>query len=160
MQEQSFADCDCLSGITEPHLFATVHGIITSLSPMKTSKKSANKHFDGRFADEDCTLRFIGFYCKHHQQLQQYYNAFTPISLASVKIQKSSYSDDLEICLQSTTNIDKSDHTFQADMIAMENRPTPKRYSRPSLIRTKKKSYIRVISASKASLLPKEPTRL
>ena len=109
-----------LSAITEPHLFATVHGIITSLSPMKTLKKSANKYFDGRFADEDRTLRFIGFHSKHHQQLQQYYNAFTPISLAAVKIQKSSYSDELEICLQSTTNIDKSDRTFQADMIAME----------------------------------------
>ena len=120
MQENRFADFDCLSGITEPHLFASVHGIITSLSPMKTSKKSTDKYFDGRFADEDRSMRFIGFHAEHHQQLQQYYNTFTPISLATVKIQKSSYSDDLEICLQSATNIDKSDRNFEADMIAME----------------------------------------
>ena len=38
-----------------------IHGVVDSLSPMRSSKSSSCSYFDGEITDEKATMRFFGF---------------------------------------------------------------------------------------------------
>ena len=48
---------------------AKVHGILSSLSPMKSNAKGTTKYFHGELTDGKKKLRVVGFDAKVHQKL-------------------------------------------------------------------------------------------
>lgn len=48
---------------------AKIHGVMTSISPMKKSKKDKTKYFDGKLSDGKSSARFVCFNAKMHERL-------------------------------------------------------------------------------------------
>lgn len=66
-----------LSSITEPENKAVVHGIVTSLSPMKSDSK---KCFDGYLSDGRKKIRFVGFQQEKQDKLAEITKGVNPLS--------------------------------------------------------------------------------
>ena len=54
----TFENLSAINNPTEAGSRATLHGIVTSFSPITLSKR---KCFEGQIADNDRSLRFVGF---------------------------------------------------------------------------------------------------
>ena len=60
---------DDIVSINEPSSSATVHGGVTSLSPMKKGKSC--EYFDGSLSDETANTRFVGFSTSVRRKLKK-----------------------------------------------------------------------------------------
>ena len=85
---------------------AIVHGVITSLSPMKKGK--ASNFFHANISDGDTQLRLVGFQDAQRKQLASFKKDSSAIALEHCKIKRARQSDDLEVLLKPTTKVTKS----------------------------------------------------
>lgn len=74
-----------LSLIKEPETKATIHGVVTSLSPMK---KDSKKCFDGYMSDGRKKMRFVGFQQDKEAKLAEFTKGGQPVVLSNCSIKK------------------------------------------------------------------------
>ena len=98
-----------LDDIDEPILNASVHGAITSLSPIKKSHNA--NFFDGTIADESCKLWFVGF---NSDQLNIYFVTWMPIH---IKAREAREGYKMEVMFKSATQIVQSPKTIDTSAI-------------------------------------------
>ena len=108
---------DQLGEIAVPSKAAKVHGVLTSLSPMKVNPGKVG-YFEGKLADETCSLRIVGFNTSQQRQLSTNHDQHNSITLNNCEIQKSKYGEQMEVLLKSSTAIATSPKKIQIDTIA------------------------------------------
>lgn len=81
---------------------ARIHGIVTQLSPVKTSQKNPScRYFDMKLQDNSKTVRAVSFEPRHRSLLEKYQNSGAAVCLSGeVK------SNGREVVLNSTTPVD------------------------------------------------------
>ena len=66
--------------VASPTKCARVHGLITKLSPMKSSA-GKNGYFEGQLADESTSIRLVEFDISQQHQMATLHDAKKPITL-------------------------------------------------------------------------------
>ena len=82
---------------------AKVHGVVTSVSPMKQA--ATTQFFDATLVDNDSEIRVVGFSPILRKRLADYKLKKDSLMLNNCKIKKAKYSEDLEILLNPRTEI-------------------------------------------------------
>ena len=101
---------DDIVSINEPSSSATLHGVVTSLSPMKKGKSC--EYFDGSLSDETANIRFVGFSTSVRRKLLQHQEKNDPVTLSHCQVQQSRKNDNLEVKLNSVTAIKRQIKIF------------------------------------------------
>ena len=102
-----------MSSITEPENKAVVHGIVISLSPMKTDSK---KCFDGYISDSRKKIRYVGFNQEQEDKLAEITKGGEPIVLTNCSVNKARFGEGLELIVKDQTQIDKSQKKFDFEV--------------------------------------------
>ena len=92
---------------------AKVHGVVTSVSPMKQA--ATTQFFDAKLVDNDSEIRVVGFSPVLRKRLADYELKKDSLTLNNCKIKKAKYSEDLEILLNPSTEISNSPKKFDAE---------------------------------------------
>ena len=108
MAKRSLEEYDDLSLVTTPTKAAKLHGVLTDISPMKQGK-----YFEGRIADTQASLRLVGFDPNVQQQLLTKYDKKEAVTIQNCMLQKSKYSDEIEVLVTKTKKIEKSLREFE-----------------------------------------------
>jgi hypothetical protein len=89
---------------------ATVHGVVTTLSPIKESAKirGGRKYFDGQVADEKGVVRLVGFEPKLWNTLHESCDKSKSVSLMNCVIQTNKRSGEFEVVANDRTKIQES----------------------------------------------------
>lgn len=94
---------------------ATVHGVITSVSPMKG--QSYKKYFDGYVTDGQKKLRFVGFSPEKAKQLDDFANDKQSVVLKKCCIKNVRSGNQLEILVGDYTDISKSAKIYTLKLV-------------------------------------------
>ena len=123
-----------LSCILHPTKNAVVDGVILRLSEMRKSATSQCSFYHGELADNDATLRLVGFDPVSHRTLSQFYRNKQPVKLANCQL-KLGRGQDLEIVVHRFTRVTASSERFdvgeelfatQHPVMALDTVPTLK----------------------------------
>ena len=114
-----------LSQICEEKKSVTVHGVITSLSPMKESKTKV-KYFRGTIADQSKKVPVVSFEPKLWKRLNQSHENCSSVELVNCNIQeaRNKTSGDYEIVASSRTEVTESERQFEIDASEDEDQVT------------------------------------
>ena len=85
---------------------ATVHGVITSLSPIKKGRSS--KFFDGKVSDGKKSLRLVAFSERQLESMQEFKSSRRTVELKDCQLQRARRGDQLEIVLKSGSEVGPS----------------------------------------------------
>lgn len=99
------AEYDDLSLANTPKRGVKLHGMLTEISPMK----GGGKYFEGRLADANTSLRFVGFDSTVQQKLLA---KKEPVKIENCLLQKSRYNEVMEVIVNKSANIQKSPSRF------------------------------------------------
>ena len=98
-----------ISSISGPETKAKVHGIVTSLSPIKPSAK--RPFFEGFLTDGNNKIRFVGFSSNKEKVIEKFSEQKDPVLLANCSSKNRKYSDGLELIIGDQTTITISRYT-------------------------------------------------
>ena len=101
---------DDIVSINEPSSSATVHGVVTSLSPMEKGKSC--EYFDGSLSDQTANIQFVGFSTSVGRKLFQHQEKNDSVTLSHCQVQQSQKNDNLEVELNPVTAIKKQIKNF------------------------------------------------
>lgn len=91
---------------------ADIHGVVTSLSPVKKSKKG-NTYYHGQLCDGKQSLRFVGFASSHQKMLKEFLEKRESVEIRNCQIKRSNRdSDKLELLVKGATKIHPSPKKF------------------------------------------------
>ena len=99
---------DDLSLAKTPKRGVKLHGMLTEISPMK----GGGKYFEGRLADSNTSLRFVGFDSTVQRKLMAKFEKKEPVKIENCLLQKSRYSEEMEVVVNKSASIQKSPRTF------------------------------------------------
>ncbi len=123
---REFADVSSLDKPTDDHGYkANVHGVVTSVSPMKN-----DKFFDGYIDDGRKKLRLVGFSPVKGRKLREYCDKKQTVALNNCCVKNAfSGNGDMEVIVGDGTTLTDSKKTFQIDYesAASEDPTTPAR---------------------------------
>ena len=94
---------ESLEAVDKPASSANIHGIITSLSPVK--KGQTHSYFDGTLSDGTSKLCMMGFNAKHRTALNDFLGRKEAVELKDCQIQQAKRSYSMEVLLKNTTEI-------------------------------------------------------
>ena len=104
---------ESLTAITSPNKAAKVHGLVTKLSPMKSSSRNPKyMYFDGQLDDGTASMRVFGFNNDARRKMATHHREKNPIVLDNCQIQKSKFGESMEVFVDVTTNITESPKQF------------------------------------------------
>ena len=98
----------------EPSENANIHGIIAYVSPMKDSP-----YLDAKLCDGERKVRVVGFISNQRKRLPNDEGTMDPVALNNIKVKKSKTSDDLEVVLKSTSQVQASPKKFSKAKVAL-----------------------------------------
>lgn len=90
----------------DPH--ATVHALVTSVSPITPSR-----FFEGELTDGDSIIRIVGFDKHQRQKIDNFCTKGIPITLKDCQIQTNTFKNKLEIVIKNYTVVEESDLHFK-----------------------------------------------
>lgn len=100
---------------------ANVHGIVTSLSPMKKSKKG-NNYYNGLLSDGNNTMGFVGFAPNHQTIFQEFMHQRKCIEICNCQIKKSGHdSEKMELLVKGATKLSPSGKSINVSSIEFHN---------------------------------------
>lgn len=104
---------DDMSSVS-PAQSAKLHGVIVSLSPMKPD--AAKPYFQGYLSDGTKKMRFVGWSPAKEKLIEKFSKEHELVSLSNctVKSRDKRFGDGLEIVLNDSTIIEKSEKSFEA----------------------------------------------
>ncbi len=111
-RKRLFDEFEDISSIDKTTTSATVHGVLTNLSPMKKSRTTDNHYFDGHLTDGVTSIRLTGFGTAQQQLLAEYSKNRTPVKLSKCQVSNSMVEGKLQVVLKTYSNIDKSPTKF------------------------------------------------
>ena len=90
----------------EPH--ATIHALVTSVSPVKPSR-----YFDGELTNGETIIRVVGFDKKQREKLQSYCDQQLPVTIKDCQVQQNIFKIKLEVVLKRNTHFEQANVQFQ-----------------------------------------------
>lgn len=110
--------CDEFEDLGAVHMSkkARVHGVLTSLSPMKNSAAGTTKYYDGQLTNGKKNLRLVGFDAKVHQRLRAFLESKAPVAISNCEIKESKYSSELELVVRNSSDPQTSPVKFDAQL--------------------------------------------
>ncbi len=138
-QKRTFKEVDTLDSNSTPISSANIHGVVTSLSPVKKGKTTV--YFDGTVSDGASKIRLVGFSSKQRKVMEDFMSKRQPVKLSDCEIKQARRGDQMEVLLKGNTSIDKSPKTIEVQSVEFEsNEPTlVTLYELPSIEDHKKK---------------------
>lgn len=104
-----------------PSKNAKLHGVISSVSPMKSNSSGSTKYFDGALTDGKKNIRFVSFNEKQHQQLTEFQEA---VAIVNCEVKTSKWGSELEILTHKNTELLKSPismlHQYLSQLITLD----------------------------------------
>lgn len=95
---------------------ATVHGVVTELSPIKVSRNNPNtKYFSGKLSDGKKLARVISFQPQLRPTMEESRKEQSAIAMVNCTIQENKYDSDLEVMASSHTTIQVSPKKIKLD---------------------------------------------
>ena len=95
---------------------AKVHGILSSLSPMKSNAKGTTKYFHGELTDGKKKLRVVGFDAKVHQKLCSFRERNEAVVMSNCEVKENKYNSDLEVVVRKSSDFEKSPTKYDVDV--------------------------------------------
>ena len=95
-----------IDNVDGPIANTSIHGAITSLSPVKKGRNSI--FFDGTLADETSKIRVVGFDAQQQRKLNNYHQKNIPVELINCEVKSSRYGEGYEVMLKGGTHIKES----------------------------------------------------
>ena len=91
---------------------ASMHGVVTRLSPMKQGKKS--QYYEGNLTDGQRDIRLYGFNHLQHKQLQRFKESGESLKLVNCEVKKVAKGDaeKIELCVKPFSSIEESQESF------------------------------------------------
>lgn len=87
-----------VSEATEEEDNVTIHGIVTELSPIKTSKRNSHvKYFTGQLSDGKKCMRLVSFDPKLRPRLSESLGYSSVVAMRECRVKRASVGDNLEI---------------------------------------------------------------
>ncbi len=120
-RSRSYEEIDEISALDRPIASTTLHGAVTSLSPIKKGRNSI--FFDGTLADEHSKIRFVAFDAHQQRKLQDYHQKNVPVELANCEVKSSRFGDGYELMLKSGTGIAQSPKKLDVSALMQEMAP-------------------------------------
>ena len=112
----TFDDGVCLdldvSEVKREYKATRVHGMISSLSPMKTNQSGSVKYFSGNITDGKSDMRFVGFDAKQQQTLEEFGTKEESVTLVNCEVKPSRWGDQLEVLMGRNTTVKSSPNKF------------------------------------------------
>lgn len=99
-----------ISSVTSASPVRTVQGVVLKVSPLKKSKMG-NSFFDGQISDGMATMRFVGYDSKVRRRIVEWEGKDVTLSKCEIKTGRHD-GDGLEVHLRNTTEVAKSEKTF------------------------------------------------
>ena len=103
-QEVDISSLTCASPVRK------VQGVVLNVSPLKKSKMG-NSYFDGQISDGIATMRFVGYDTKVRRRIVELEGKDVTLSRCEIKTGRQD-GDGLELHLRNTTEVAKSEKTF------------------------------------------------
>ena len=116
-------ELDHLDAVEKPIANASVHGAITSLSPVKKGRNT--NYFDGTIADERTKLRLVGFSSDQQRKLSSFFKNGTTINLQNCQVKESREGNKMEVMLKGNTIIVESEKGINKSLLDCEDVNTP-----------------------------------
>ena len=116
-------ELDHLDAVEKPIANASVHGAITSLSPVKKGRNT--NYFDGTIADERTKLRLVGFSSDQQRKLSSFFKNGTTINLQNCQVKESREGNKMEVMLKGNTIIVESEKDINKSLLDCEDVNTP-----------------------------------
>ena len=85
-RKRHFEEVDNFDAIDKPMSNANVHGIVTSLSPVKKGQKSV--YFDGTVSDGASKICLIGFNSKQQKMMEEFMSQRKAVKLTDCEIKQ------------------------------------------------------------------------
>lgn len=92
---------------------ASVHGVISKLSPMKKGRNAT--YYEGSLSDGQQDVRIFGFQERQQKRLLKFNESKDPVSITNCAVKRSAYDDKLEIQIKQYTGIDNSTKCFDVE---------------------------------------------
>ena len=105
-RKRTIEEVESITDIEKPMLSTSLHGAITSLSPVKKGRKSV--FFDGMMADETSKVRLVGFSPHQQKKLNELYQKDIPIQLVDCEVKQARQGQGFEVLLKHNTQIVQS----------------------------------------------------
>ena len=93
--------------IVSPDPHATIHALVTSVSPVKPSR-----YFDGELTDGETIIRMVGFDKKQRDKLQSYCDQALPVTIKDCQVQQNKFKNRLEVVLRRSTHFQQANVQF------------------------------------------------
>ena len=90
----------------QPTNAASIHDVVTNVSPMKKSQSTS--YFEAKLCDDDTQVRLVGFSATQQKRLANCQDTMDPVNLSDVKIKCAKHSDDLELLLKTSSQVQRS----------------------------------------------------
>ena len=110
MSKRKLEFCE-YSKVEEEAVSADLHGVVTSLSPLKKSRSAGNQYFDGEACDATQTLQFIGFSPDQKNKLNDFLQSKAPVIFASLTVKVVLSERPTNLGYKRKQNVIVSDHT-------------------------------------------------
>ena len=104
------AEFEDISSILHPSPNAKLHGVVTSVSPMKKGKSCS--YFDGEISDGKGSMRMFGFDSGVRRKLIEHQSQNDAVSLSYCEIKHARQGDQLEVLVNKFTEIEKRTKEF------------------------------------------------
>ena len=112
-----------LSHLDEPLDSASIHGVISSLSPVKKWCKS--NYFDGSVSDGKSKVGLVGFSPLQRMRMKTLMEKKQAVKLEDCKVRHARRGQKMEIVLKGSTKIGASPKKFDFSNILIEDEITP-----------------------------------
>ena len=120
MKRYDIVEVDELSALEKPLSKVTVHGVMTTVSPVKRGK-SSNKFFDGFLADVTDKCRVVGFSSCQQNLLGKFAVDRKPVTLQDCEVKQARSGGKMEILLKGSTKIQQSPNKFDVALAEFED---------------------------------------
>ena len=113
MAKRSLQEFLEVSSVDEPTTSAMIHGVVSTVSPMKKGRKC--QYFNGTLTDGQKDIRILGFDEAQQKKLKESFISKQAIVLGNCEVIQNETSSDLTIKMKDFTSINESPTKFEVD---------------------------------------------
>ncbi len=117
-RKRQFDEVDKFDSVDKPMSSASVHGVLTSLSPVKKGQKSV--YFDGTVSDGNSKTRLVGFSLKQYKMMGDFRSKKQAIQLSDCEIKRSWRGEKMELLLKASMIISESPRKIEVSSLEFE----------------------------------------
>ncbi len=118
-EESTSFEVECLDAVNQPHSSVNIHGVITSLSPIK--KGRTRNYFDGTVSDGTLKLRMVGFNVKQRAAMRDLLEKKEAVDLKDRQIQQARRGHSMEVLLKNSTEVSASPKKISVSSLEFED---------------------------------------